>query len=186
MHKVAMEPTLESCLPLLSQTPATLTAMLQGLTADQLDRNEGGASWNARQVVAHLVHTERVNWMPRIRHTLAFGESMAFPPFSRTGQRDLTLPAAIGELLSEFAEMRRASLDGLVSLNLTPADLARRGLHPVLGPVTVAQLLSAWTTHDLTHLHQLIRVLADPFREAVGPFERFLGVLQCQGHSAPA
>lgn len=181
-----MEPTLQSCLPLLSQTPATLTAILKGLTPAQLDRNEGGDSWNAREVVAHLIHTDIVNWMPRIRHTLEFGESQPFPPFSRTGQRDLDLSRPIAELLERFADTRRANLDGLLSLNLQPADLSRRAHHPVLGVVTLSQLLSAWTTHDLTHLHQLIRLLADPFRQAVGPFDRFLGVLQCQGHSAPA
>lgn len=179
-----MEPSLESCLPLLSQTPATLTALLQGLTPAQLDRNEGGDSWNAREVVAHLIHTDLVNWMPRIRHTLEFGESQSFPPFTRTGPREPSAP--ISGLLHQFTDTRRASLDALLALHLQPADFARCGYHPVLGAVTIAQLLSAWTTHDLTHLHQLIRLLADPFRTAVGPFAPLLGVLQCQGHSTPA
>ncbi|MFC5865404.1 DinB family protein [Acidicapsa dinghuensis] len=181
-----MEPTLESCLPLLSQTPATLTALLQGLTPAQLDRNEGGDSWNAREVVAHLIHTDQTNWMPRIRHIIEFGESQPFPPFSRTGQRELDLSCPIADLLKQFTETRHVNLDALLALQLKASDFALRGHHPVLGIVTISQLLSAWTTHDLTHLHQLIRLLADPFREAVGPFHRFLGVLQCQGHSSPA
>ncbi len=186
-----MEPTLETCLPLLSQTPATLTALLQGLTPAQLDRNEGRDSqghdtWNPHEIVAHLIHTDLVSWMPRIRHTLEFGQSQPFPPFSRTGHRELDLVAPIAELLQQFAETRRTNLDQLLALHLQPTDLARSGHHPVLGTVTISQLLSAWTTHDLTHLHQLIRLLADPFRESVGPFHRLLGVLQCQGHSTPA
>jgi hypothetical protein len=39
--------------------------------------------------------------------------------------------------------------------------------------------------HDLTHLHQLSRVMAHQYRDAVGPWNVYLGVLKCAGHSAP-
>jgi hypothetical protein len=64
------------------------------------------------------------------------------------------------------------------------ADLERHGRHPVLGAVTLGQLLATWAAHDLTHLHQIARVMAHQYREAVGPWSKFLGVLQCNGHGS--
>jgi hypothetical protein len=37
----------------------------------------------------------------------------------------------------------------------------------------------------LTHIHQIARIMAEQYRAAVGPWEKYLGVLQCAGHSAP-
>jgi hypothetical protein len=87
-------------------------------------------------------------------------------------------------LLDDFARVRSKSLAQLRALNLQPADFARCGRHPAFGSVTLAQLLATWATHDLTHLHQLSRVLAHQYRAAVGPWSAYLGVLQCTGHSA--
>jgi hypothetical protein len=91
---------------------------------------------------------------------------------------------SLSELLEEFARLRSECLDGLRALNLDEKDLARRGRHPALGPVTLSQLVAAWTVHDLTHLHQISRILAHQYREAVGPWSAYLGVLQCAGHGA--
>ena len=76
------------------------------------------------------------------------------------------------------------NLAELRALNLTEQDLNRRGLHPELGTVTLSQLLATWAVHDLTHLHQISRIMAHQYREAVGPWTAYLGVMQCAGHSA--
>jgi hypothetical protein len=117
---------------------------------------------------------------------LQFGESKAFEPFDRLAQERDSQGKSLAELLDQFALLRRESLDQLRDLNLRPADLARRGRHPALDVVTLSQLLAAWTVHDLTHLHQISRVMAHQYREAVGPWSKYLGVLQCAGHSSPA
>ena len=88
-------------------------------------------------------------------------------------------------LLDEFSRLRSASLEDLRAFNLQPEDMERRGRHPALGGVTLSQLLATWAGHDLTHLHQISRVMAHQYREAVGPWSAYLGVLQCAGHSAP-
>ena len=76
------------------------------------------------------------------------------------------------------------NLDQLRAFNLQPKDLERRGQHPTLGVVTLSQLLATWAAHDLTHLHQISRVMAHQYRDAVGPWSKFLGVLKCNGHSS--
>jgi hypothetical protein len=82
--------------------------------------------------------------------------------------------------------LRTENLDELRALNLRPEDLERRGRHPSLGAVTLSQLLATWAAHDLTHLHQISRLMACQYREAVGPWAAYLGVLHCEGHSAAA
>ena len=91
----------------------------------------------------------------------------------------------LGQLLDEFGRARSESLDQLRALKLRPEDLERRGRHPAFGPVKLSQHLASWATHDLTHLHQISRIMAHQYREAVGPWSAYLGVLQCAGHSAP-
>ena len=66
---------------------------------------------------------------------------------------------------------------------MTEDDLARRGRHPALGVVTLGHLLATWAAHDLTHLHQISRVMAHQLHDDVGPWTRYLGVMQCAGHS---
>jgi len=137
---------------------------------------------SACDVVGHLIHAERVDWMPRARMILQFGETRAFEPFDRWGQIRESEGKSLGHLLHEFARLRRENLAELRALNLRPEDLERRGRHPALGVVTLSELLATWAAHDLTHLHQISRIMAHQYREAVGPWSAYLGVLQCAGH----
>lgn len=179
-----MNHNLDHTIALLERTPGALDELLRGLPAEWTDANEGGDSWNAREIVAHLSHCERTDWMVRVKHLLEFGETQPFPPFDRLGHREAMKGMTMAELLDEFAQLRTGSLEELRGLWLSAADLERRGAHPGLGTVTLSELLAAWTAHDLTHLHQLSRVMAVQYREAVGPWAKYLGVMHCNGHSS--
>jgi hypothetical protein len=134
--------------------------------------------------VGHLVHGERADWIPRAQRILEFGETRAFEPFDRLAQVRESKGKTLEQLLDEFAALRSENLGQLRAWNLRPEDLAKSGLHPSLGTVTMSQLLTTWAGHDLTHLHQLSRVMAYQCRQAVGPWSQYLGVLQCNGHSS--
>jgi DinB family protein len=179
-----MEHDLEHTISLLTRTPATLNALLRDLPETWTLRNEGENTWSAFDVVGHLVHGERTDWMPRARLILETGESKPFERFDRFAQQRESQGKSLAQLLDEFARLRAENLRALQALNLRPEDLARRGRHPMLGVVTLSQLLATWAAHDLTHLHQLSRIMAHQYREAVGPWTAFLGVMQCAGHSA--
>lgn len=176
--------SLNASLALLERTPKALTALLDGLPEFWTGSNEGPETFTPFEVVGHLLHSERSDWMARVRRILQEGESRAFEPFDRFAHRRESQGKALSDLLAEFAALRAANLMELRGLGLKPEDLARRGKHPSLGPVTLSQLLAAWTAHDLTHLHQLTRTLAYQYRDEVGPWERNLGVLHCNGHGA--
>lgn len=180
-----MEQNLSDTIALLSRTPAALNSLLRDLPDSWTRRDEGANTWSPFEIVGHLIFGERTDWIPRARMILQFGETRAFEPFDRAGHKNEIQGKPLSELLDEFARARAESLDALRALNLQPRHLARRGRHPALGPVTLSQLLAAWTGHDLTHLHQISRALAHQYRQAVGPWSAYLGVLQCSGHSSP-
>jgi hypothetical protein len=179
-----MQHDLSQTISLLTRTPATLSALLRDLPQQWTHRNEGENTWTAFDVIGHLNHCERTDWMSRAKIILHSGESQIFPPLDRTGHAKEIQGKSLDQLLDEFARLRSENLAELHTLNLQPEDLERRGRHPALGTVTLSQLLAAWATHDLTHLHQISRILAHQYREATGPWSAYLGVLKCNGHSS--
>jgi hypothetical protein len=176
---------LEQTISLLTRTPTALDALLRDLPETWTSRNEGEKTMSAFDVVGHLNHAERANWMPRAKMILEFGETQAFVPFDRWAQVRESQGKSLGQLLDEFARLRAKNLHELSAMNLSQEDLERRGRHPALGTVTLSELLATWAAHDLTHLHQISRIMAHQYREVVGPFSKFLGVLKCAGHSSP-
>jgi hypothetical protein len=181
-----MQDQLENTLALLERTPLALNALLHGLPEMWVLRNEGGETWSAFTVVGHLINADRVNWMPRARSILQSNEIRRFASFDRGGHQRETQGRNLTQLLDTFTDWRGKNLAELRALRLTETDLDRRGEHPALGVVTLRQLLSAWAAHDLTHLHQISRIMAYQYRDAVGPWSKFLGVMHCAGHSEPA
>ena len=175
---------LPETISLLSRTPAALNALLRDMPETWTLRNEGEGTWTPFDVVGHLIHGDRTDWMPRARMILEFGDSRTFEPFDMSGHIQVCAGKSLGELLDEFSQLRAANLADLKALHLRPEDLERRGSHPALGPVTLSQLLASWPAHDLTHLHQISRIMAHQYRDAVGPWAEYMGVMWCAGHSS--
>jgi hypothetical protein len=162
---------------ILSRTPAALDALLRGLPDGWIAAHEGGDTWSPRDVVGHLIHGERTDWMARARIILADGEARPFDPFDRFAQFTESEGRTLADLLEDFASLRAANVRDLEALALTEADLDRRGRHPALGVVTLRQLLSTWVAHDLDHIVQIARVLARQYADAVGPWRAYLRVI---------
>jgi hypothetical protein len=179
-----MEHNLEDTLALLARTPATFNALLRDLPETWTHRNEGEHTWTAFDVVGHLIYCERADWMPRAKMILEFGEARVFEPFDREGFAHERQDVSIGERLNDFACLRSANLDELRAMHLQPSDLEKRGHHPALDIVTLSELLATWAAHDLTHLHQISRVLAYQYRDIVGAWSGYLGVMKCAGHGS--
>src|SRR5712671_137173 len=175
---------LDDTIAVLTRTPATLDTLLRGLPERWVRNNEGKDTWSAFDIVGHLIIGERTDWMPRVRVILENGEARPFDPFDRFAQSKESKDKSLEQLLDGFARLRKENLAALHALNLQHEDMSRRGRHPALGVVTLSQLLATWAVHDLTHVHQLSRVMAHQYREAVGPWSAYLGVLRCAGHSS--
>ncbi len=169
--------TLASLHRILERTPSVVRTMLEGLDASWLKSPYGPNTWSAHEIVAHLIHGERTDWIPRARHILAHGSSTPFEPFDRAGHADLARSHSTAALLDLFAQERAASLVAFASFNLSGNDLTRPGLHPALGPVTLGQLLSTWAVHDLNHIAQIAKAMAFQEREHVGAWANYLSIL---------
>ena len=171
-----MQPELTDIVAVLERTPSVLRALLQDLPEPWLGKHEGPDAFSPREVVGHLVHGEKTDWIPRLRVILEHGASRPFEPFDRQGYGDAER-VPVAALLDELATLRRASLQALAESGLTGADLAREGRHPELGPVTLGQLLATWAVHDLNHIGQIVRVMSAGYATAVGPWKQYLGIL---------
>ena len=165
-------------IPVLERTPGVLRALLAGLPDEWTTAREGPESWSPYDVVGHLIHGERTDWIPRAELILRRGEAEPFPPFDRVAMFRESAGKSLGELLDTFARLRGESLVRLRGLGLTPADLERRGRHPELGPVTLSQHLATWVAHDLSHIRQIVRVMGRQYSEAVGPWTAYLPMLR--------
>ncbi|MGE5276634.1 MAG: DinB family protein [Acidobacteriota bacterium] len=168
---------LDDAVAILERTPASLSALLEGLPETWIRATEGEGTWSPYDVIGHLNHGERTDWIPRARHILA-GETRPFEPFDRMAQFAESRGQSLTELLATFAELRRANVATLVGLKLTGDDLERRGLHPELGSVTLGQLLATWVVHDLDHVTQIARTMAKVYTKATGPWIAYLSVLR--------
>jgi hypothetical protein len=168
---------LADALSILERTPHVLRALLRGLPDEWVRATEGPDTWSPFDVVGHLIHGERTDWIPRAEIIMACGESLPFEPFDRFAQFEHSRGKTLGDLLDTFARLRAENVARLRAMQLSPADLARRGCHPELGSVALEQLLATWVAHDLSHLAQIARVMGRQYTEAVGPWRVYLPML---------
>ena len=168
---------LADAVAVLERTPATLRAMLAGLPDGWTSCNEGPDTFSAFDIVGHLIHGERTEWMSRARIILAQGANRTFEPYDRFAQKRDSTGKSLAQLLDEFSALRANNLATLKEWSLTDAQLSLEGEHPALGTVTLHQLLATWVAHDLGHIAQIARVMAKRYREDVGPWRDVLPIL---------
>lgn len=168
---------LEDSIKILERMPDVLRTLLSGLPESWIRTNEGGDSWSAFDIVGHLAHGEKTDWITRAKTILEHGKEKPFVPFDRFAQFRDSEGKSLNELLEEFRNLRNENIETLKGLNLTGEDFKREGIHPELGTVTLEQLLATWVVHDLGHLRQISRILAKNYKEEIGAWEKYLPVV---------
>jgi len=172
-----MEFQIDEALEVLTTTPDVLNAMLRGKSATWLNCRKTPEAFSPADVVGHLSHGERTNWMPRVKAILKHQDTVAFDAFDRFAFRPLIENKSIEELLDEFAALRKQSLATLNALHLSNEHLALPGKHPDLGAVTLGNLLATWVVHDLGHISQVVKAMANEYGDAVGPWRAYTTIL---------
>ena len=162
---------------ILSRTPQVLSHLLEGLPDIWLKSNEGPNTWSPYEVVGHLIHGEKTDWIPRVQIILSKSENKNFEPFDRFAQSQENQNRPLELLLEEFKQLRESNLGTLKSLNINKNQLNKKGIHPEFGEVTLKQLLSTWVVHDMGHISQIVRVMAKQYADEVGPWVNYLGIL---------
>lgn len=169
---------IDRSIEILERTPSVLKSLLEGLSDDWIFSNEGEETWSAYDVVGHLIHGELTDWMPRTEIILSEAGSKRFTPFDRFAQFQVGRDKSMAELLTEFEELRKRSIQQLRSKDIAEKNHDATGIHPDFGEVKLSQLLSTWVVHDLNHIAQISRVMAKQYKEAVGPWTVYLRILQ--------
>jgi len=161
---------------LLRRTPDVLRALLAGIGDAWTETPDVEGGWRPRDVVGHLISAEMHNYLARAELILERGTAVPFDTFDRFQHVERDSDRSLDELLDAFATLRNRNLARLAE-RISDADLDRKGKHPVLGEVTIRQLLSTWAVHDLDHTAQVFAGMAGSHDAAVGEWKRYLGIL---------
>lgn len=173
-----MKEMLSESIKILSRTPDILTTTLNGLSDKSIYSDEGEDTWSPFDIVGHLIHGDKTDWLVRVKIILSESGDKKFKPFDRFAQFESSKGKSMEQLLSDFRSIRQKNLANLQELNITNRDMGKIGIHPVFGEVTMAQLISTWVVHDLNHIAQIARVLAKQNKENVGPWLEYLTILK--------
>ncbi len=168
---------LAEAIQILERTPRVLKVFLSDLPESWILSNEGGESWSPFDIVGHLVHGEKTDWITRAQITLTDNQDKSFPPFDRFAQFNDSKGKTLPILLDEFEALRSKNIEILQEMNITEADYLKIGIHPNFGEVNLKQLLSTWVVHDLGHIRQIARVMAKQYAGEIGPWRQFLPVV---------
>jgi hypothetical protein len=170
--------SLDRSIEILERTPTVLSLMLDGISTDWTTNNEGAETWSAYDVIGHLIHGEKTDWMPRAELILSDNTNKNFITFNRFAQFEESKGKTLKQLLNEFKLLRERNIAKLLSLKITDEDLQKKGIHPAFEEVSLLQLLATWVVHDLDHIVQISRVMAKQYKETVGPWVEYLKVLR--------
>ncbi|WP_026462519.1 DinB family protein [Adhaeribacter aquaticus] len=172
-----MQFSLSKSLEVLERTPQVLFSMLNNLSSQWIEANEGENTWTPKEIVAHLIICEKTNWLTRAKIILSDSTDKILSPIDMMGHFDLAKNSSLQDLLKGFSRLRECSLDELKKLSSDESSLQKTAMHPKVGEVSLQQLIATWVTHDLSHITQISRVMARQQKEQVGPFEVFLKIL---------
>jgi hypothetical protein len=172
-----MKYSVKEAVQILERTPTVMRSLLSGISDEWIMNNEGPETFSPFDVLGHLIHGEKTDWVTRAKIILEFGVSKPFTPWDRFAQYEESKGKTTDQLLDEFEAVRKQNVTWLTGANLNEADLEKTGIHPVLGSVTLRNLLSTWVVHDLTHIAQVTRVMAKQYKTEMGRWPEFFRIL---------
>lgn len=170
--------SIEKSIAILERTPSILSTFLNNLSTDWTSCNEGEGTWSAYDIIGHLIHGEKTDWIIRANILLSDNPNKKFELFDRFAQFNNSKGKSLTQLLDEFTVLRKQNIEELRLKNLTSKELEAVGIHPAFGEITLSQLLATWVVHDLNHIAQISRVMAKHYQEEVGPWTAYLKILQ--------
>lgn len=173
-----MNISVSDAINLLSRTPQVLEDLLLGIPDALLHANEGADSWSPYDVVGHLIHGEKTDWIPRMKICLSDDDDKTFTPFDRFAQFKDSKGKSLPELLATFRRLREENIVTLQNFHLSSQDFKRTAIHPAFGTVTLQQLLATWVVHDLNHLYQITRTISHQYREETVPWRAYLRIIE--------
>ncbi len=151
----AESPSIADVIALLQSTLVLVQSEVGALDRTQMAATPAPMEWCVNEVIGHLIEAEERGFAGRIRQIIDQDHPQLAgwdQPAVARGRHDCERDGA--ELMREFAQVRTASLE-LVEC-LRPEQLVRTGYHPVVGELSIQDLLYEWAYHDRDHLRQLL------------------------------
>ena len=133
-----MEFELDNAISILVRTPLILKVFLNDLSTEWTDPNEGDNTWSPFDVIGHLIHGEKTDWIIRAKIILVEGPKKEFESFDRFAQFKNSKGKTLNQLLDEFEMLRVQNLEQLRSMNISIKDLSLEGSHPQFGKVLIS------------------------------------------------
>lgn len=147
-----MSDAVKAQIDILAAFPEQLKRQIEGLDEAALRFRPAPDEWSILEIVGHIIDVGAL-WPGRTRQMLATDNpTLAAVDLSWVRQRDYHNKQA-GFLLIALAEQRAEYVEFL--LMLRPSQLARTGLHPTRGPITVEQGIAVLADHDHGHSRQI-------------------------------
>jgi DNA polymerase I-like protein with 3'-5' exonuclease and polymerase domains len=172
-----MDFKLDKAIEILERTQTVIEDLLKGLSREWIMNNEGKDTWSPYDIVGHLIHGEKTDWIVRMEIIMSDNKDKSFQPFDRFAQFEQSKGKTLQQLMDEFKELRKQNIASLNSKKINDSMLNKTGIHPEFGTVTLSQLLSTWVVHDLSHIAQIARVMAKQYKAETGPWVAYLPIL---------
>ncbi|MEN8240760.1 MAG: DinB family protein [Chloroflexota bacterium] len=114
-----------------------------------------GASWNVRQVLAHIVETETA--LPRLFKHIVEGGSGVDRDFDLNEYNERTVEEITerdpAKLVSMFSERREETIKFVGGLS--DKDLGMEGYHPFLGQAEIKEMIRLFYLHVQLHMRDV-------------------------------
>lgn len=173
-----MKFNLEKSIQILEKTPLVLEIQLKNLHLDWINAKEGENTWSPKDIVGHFIVGEETDWIPRAKLILeSENEPPLFTSFDMKAHEKEITENSIDGLLDKFKNLRKNNVQLLKEFKLQKEDYLKQGVHPVLGLITLNELLATWVVHDLGHLSQVNRILAKEYKEEIGPWKAYFKIV---------
>jgi hypothetical protein len=158
---------------LLRAAAAEIRAEVEALPEELLAWHPAPGEWCVKECLGHIIEAERRGFAGRIRVLLEHGDDATLVSWDQNevarARNDCEADAT--QLLMEFLGLREASVSLVASL--TSEDLARGGLHPEVGRLTVGEIVSEWVHHDRSHFKQMLTNVQDFAWQSMGNARKF-------------
>ena len=134
----------------LEETPRLIDAAVRGWSSAEFERSYAQGKWSARQLLAHLAHSEMV-FATRLRFALA-SDDYVVRPYDQDDWMAIEPDATADAALAAYLAMRRMTL--ALCRTLTREQRARPVTHPEHGRIDVEWIMVMFAGHERHHLPQ--------------------------------
>ncbi len=140
---------------IITATPARLAALVDSMSAEQVEAPIAPGKWSVRQIVTHVADCE-IGFGFRLRQALA--GVPVLQPFDQDRWAESYGRYSLAGAIETFRALR--AWDVALVAGLSEADKELKVNHPERGDMTLWTIVETMAGHDLNHLAQVERVAA--------------------------